>query len=121
MLGERVAQTYAFFAFVCGSSPSGINKYVYVLMLRTAEEGKRRPPPRYPLDYLCSEAHLQEIFYLWRPHLPAPKDDMVLEAAVAGHCAAIVTHNGRHFEPAAGFGIRILSPFEFLRRLEVRP
>ena len=72
------------------------------------------------LDYLCSEAHLQEIFYLWRPHLPDPKDDMVLEAAVAGHCAAIVTHNGRHFEPAATFGIRILTPFEFLRRLEVR-
>ncbi len=73
------------------------------------------------LDYLCSEAHLQEIFYLWRPHLPDPKDDMALEAAVAGNCEAIVTHNRRHFEGAATFGIKVLSPFEFLRRLEVIP
>lgn len=71
------------------------------------------------LDYLCSEAYLQEIFYLWRPNLPDPKDDMVLEAAVAGNCEAIVTHNRRHFEGVATFGIKILSPFEFLRRLEV--
>jgi hypothetical protein len=45
--------------------------------------------------YLCSEARLQEIFYLWRPHLHDPKDDMVLEAAVAGRCEAVVTHNRR--------------------------
>jgi len=49
MYSKRVGQTYALFAFVCGSSPSGINRYVYVIMLRTAEEGKPRPPPRYPL------------------------------------------------------------------------
>jgi predicted nucleic acid-binding protein len=73
------------------------------------------------LDYLCSEAHLQKIFFLWRPHLPDPKDDMVLEAAVAGNCEAIVTHNRRHFEGVATFGVKILTPFEFLRRLEVIP
>jgi hypothetical protein len=47
------------------------------------------------LDYLCLEAQLQEVFYLWRPHLSDPKDDLVLEAAVAGNCAGgddIVLH-----------------------------
>jgi hypothetical protein len=38
------------------------------------------------LDYFCKVAHLQQIFYLWRPFLPDPKDDMVLELAVAACC-----------------------------------
>src|ERR1035437_528592 len=38
---KRVAPTYAFFAFVCGSSSfssSGINRYMDIFILRTAEE-----------------------------------------------------------------------------------
>ena len=41
LMPERVAQTYAFFAFVCGSSSfssSGINRYTDIFILRTAEE-----------------------------------------------------------------------------------
>lgn len=71
------------------------------------------------LDYLCKEAVLQEIFFLWRPHLRDPKDDLVLEAAVAGTCDAIVTHNRRHFEGAARLGLEVLSPAQFLNRLGV--
>ena len=33
------------------------------------------------LRYLASQAHLQEIHFLWRPHLPDADDDMVLELA----------------------------------------
>lgn len=113
-------------------SEVGRGRFEFVLSVPLLVEyedalSRARPPELSPadvsvlIDYLCSQAHLQEIYYLWRPHLPDPKDDMVLEAAAAGHCAAIVTHNGRHFEPASRFGIRILSPFEFLRRLEARP
>ena len=36
------------------------------------------------LDYLCAVGKCQSIFYLWRPCLPDPGDDMVLEIAVAG-------------------------------------
>ena len=35
------------------------------------------------LDYFCSVGHLQSIFFLRRPLLPDPKDDLVLELAVA--------------------------------------
>ena len=35
--------------FLRGFSSSGINTYVDVIMLRIAEEGKLRLPPRYPL------------------------------------------------------------------------
>jgi putative PIN family toxin of toxin-antitoxin system len=71
------------------------------------------------LDYLCSEAHLQEIYFLWRPLLRDPKDDMVLEVAVAGHCEAIVTYNTGDFGGAERFGIRVITPLEFLREIGI--
>ena len=45
------------------------------------------------LDYLCSIAIRQRIFYLWRPYLRDAKDDMVLELAVASGSRFIVTYN----------------------------
>ena len=36
------------------------------------------------LDYLCEIANRQTIFFLWRPVLRDPNDDLVLEVAVAG-------------------------------------
>jgi putative PIN family toxin of toxin-antitoxin system len=35
------------------------------------------------LDNFCNLSILQTIHYLWRPYLPDPKDDHVLELAVA--------------------------------------
>ena len=34
------------------------------------------------IDYICSVANRRRIFFLWRPYLRDPKDDMVLELAV---------------------------------------
>jgi putative PIN family toxin of toxin-antitoxin system len=70
------------------------------------------------LDFLCTVAHRQSIFFLWRPCLPDPKDDMVLELAVAARCEAIVTHNGRDFVGTERLGIRIDKPGDFLRTLK---
>lgn len=67
------------------------------------------------LDYLCSVADLQEIYYIWRPTLRDPGDEMVLELAVAARCNAIVTFNQRHFAGSGRFGIRTLTPVELLR------
>jgi putative PIN family toxin of toxin-antitoxin system len=71
------------------------------------------------LDYFCKVAHLQQIFYLWCPFLPDPKDDMVLELAVAARCAAIVTYNLRDFAEAQKFGVSVLEPAPFLSRVGV--
>jgi len=70
------------------------------------------------LDYMCATAHQQDIFFLWRPQLVDPRDDLVLELAVAAGCRGIVTHNKRHFTGAEKFGISIFLPREFLRLLE---
>jgi len=69
------------------------------------------------LDYLCSVANLQEIFFLWRPFLPDPRDDFLLELAVAGGRQTIVTFNIRHFEGIKVFGVRAETPKAFLQRI----
>ena len=71
------------------------------------------------LHYFCKVAHLQQIFYLWRPLLPDPKDDLLLELAVAAHCQSIITYNIRDFVGAERFGVAVLEPGPFLAGLGV--
>ncbi len=70
------------------------------------------------LDGLALVAKRVRFAFRWRPALPDPNDDMVLETAVNGRAYAIVTFNERDFNPvAARFGCRIMRPGEFLRTL----
>ena len=73
------------------------------------------------LDYICSVADHRAIFYLWRPFLPDPTDDLLLELAVEAGADFIVTHNLRHFRGVNDFGVTPISPGDFLRRLRVVP
>lgn len=67
------------------------------------------------LDYICSVSNRREIYYLWRPFLKDPKDDMVLELAVTSNCDMIVTYNKKDFKGVEEyFGIRLLTPKELL-------
>src|SRR6185503_2307888 len=49
------------------------------------------------------------------------KDEMVLEAAVAGGCSAIITYNKRDFAGAERFNLTISSPQEFLKVIGALP
>lgn len=69
------------------------------------------------MDYLCSISLRQRIFYLWRPALRDPHDDLVLEVAVASRSQAIITFNTRDFAGTEKFGIRIMTPVKFLREI----
>jgi len=73
------------------------------------------------LDYLCAVAQHQQIFYLWRPFLKDPKDDMVLELAVTANCDFIVTYNEKDFRGAERFGLRVVTPKEFLEEIGELP
>lgn len=73
------------------------------------------------LRYLASIAHLQDIYYLWRPFLRDPDDDMVLECAVASGSRYLVTHNLRDFQRIAELGVQPVTPTEFLALLRSTP
>ena len=70
------------------------------------------------LDGLAAVGRRVRLAFRWRPALPDPNDDMVLETAVNGQAHAIVTFNERDFNPvAARFGCLVMRPGEFLRLL----
>jgi putative PIN family toxin of toxin-antitoxin system len=73
------------------------------------------------VDYHCHVARHHQIFFLWRPFLKDPKDDMVLELAVRAGCQFVITYNTRHFVGIDRFGIQALIPAEFLRKIGVIP
>lgn len=72
------------------------------------------------LDFLLSVSHLQDVFFAWRPALPDPDDDFILELAVAADCRYIVTHNVRDFRGSEKWGIVAITPSDFLRLIETQ-
>jgi putative PIN family toxin of toxin-antitoxin system len=73
------------------------------------------------IDYLCTVATHRYIYFLWRPFLRDPKDDMVLELAVSAGCPYIVTFNMRDFQGAEQFGVQPIAPRDFLRLIGAVP
>ena len=81
------------------------------------------------IKYLCKledrlfrpEGNHQQVFYLWRPFLRDPRDDMVLELAVAADCDMIVTYNERDFRGVEKFGLRVITPRVFLQEIGELP
>jgi len=71
------------------------------------------------LDYFCSVADLHDIFYLWRPYLTDPQDDMLLELAAKARCSQIVTYNLRDFRGIEHFGLKAVKPPQFLKEIGV--
>ena len=73
------------------------------------------------LGYFVALSERIKIFYLWRPGLRDPGDDMVLETAVAARADFIVTHNIKDFTGAERFGIRVVTPGWFIRNFGGTP
>ena len=71
------------------------------------------------LNYLCLVSQQYEIYYLWRPILKDPKDDMVLELAVTAQCQYIVTYNIKDFRGVEQFGTEAISAKDFLKKIGV--
>jgi len=70
---------------------------------------------------LCAVAEPVYAWFLWRPQLREPADEMVLETAVNGSANALVTFNRRDFGDAPGaFGIEMLSPRQALGKIAER-
>ena len=69
------------------------------------------------LDYFCLKSEHQKIYFLWCPYLPDPKDDHLLELAIASGTKLIVTHNTKDFKRVEEFGIRSITPKRILEEI----
>ncbi len=67
------------------------------------------------VDSLCLLADHQQVFFAWRPYLPDPDDDLVLELAVAASAPFVITHNTSDFRGADSMGVRAVTPATALR------
>ncbi len=87
---------------------SSIREHIYWLDQKKASDY---------INYLCKVSRHQNIYYLWRPQLKDPKDEMVLELAIASESEFIITYNKRDFKTVDHFGIKIVTAKEFLERI----
>lgn len=65
----------------------------------------------------CLQSEHQKIHFLWRPNLPDPNDDHLLELAVASGTDIIITHNTKDLKGIASFGVRSITPKELLEEI----
>jgi putative PIN family toxin of toxin-antitoxin system len=73
------------------------------------------------VDMMCAVGRHCPVYYRWRPFLQDPGDEFILDLAVGGRCGFIVTHNTRDFAGVEQFGIRAVTPREFLGIIEEIP
>lgn len=69
------------------------------------------------LDYVGKVGSRKQIYYLWRPVLRDPKDDMVLELAIAAECEFIISFNQKNFIGVDIFGVEAITPQQFLHKI----
>jgi putative PIN family toxin of toxin-antitoxin system len=73
------------------------------------------------LGYFVTLAERVKVFYLWRPGLRDPGDDMVLETAVSARADYVITHNIKDFTGADRFGIQVVTPGWFIHNFGGTP
>ena len=71
------------------------------------------------LDWFTHVSSRHRVHFLWRPKLPDPNDDLVLETALAANCPYLITFNIRDFHGAADLGVVALTPKQFLNHLKL--
>jgi predicted nucleic acid-binding protein len=67
--------------------------------------------------FIASVSQEQPIYFLWRPFLPDPKDDHLLELAVAAGASHVITHNVKDLRKSKELGVESITPIDFLRLL----
>lgn len=103
--------------FETAVSVSLVLEYEEVLLRQSKVLGLTHEDVSDLIDYLCSVSVQQQMFFLWRPQLPDPDDDAVLELAANARCEVIITHNVRDFVGSEGFGVQVMTPGDFLNLL----
>jgi putative PIN family toxin of toxin-antitoxin system len=66
------------------------------------------------LDALCGFAERQNLSTTWTPAATDPDDEALVQLAREAKVQYLITHNVRHMRAAEQFGVRVLTPAEFL-------
>ena len=96
-------------------------EYEMVLKRGAEQLGLRARDIDAVVDYFCMVGHRQAIHFLWRPVLRDPRDELLLELAVAAQCEYVITHNVRDFAGSEQFGVTAITPRDYLSRIGERP
>ena len=92
-------------------------EYEYVIQRQRAHLGLSNQDVSDFINSLCALAQHHEIYSLWRPFLSDANDELILELAVSAQCDYIVTHNLSDFKGIEEFGVKAITPKEFLQIL----
>jgi len=93
-------------------------EYEDILNRRKSELGLSEQQIEAILDNLCRLSVHQKIYFLWRPFLQDPKDDHILEVAIASQTNIIVTYNIRDFKGIDKFGIKAITARQLLKEIK---
>lgn len=69
------------------------------------------------IEALIAIANKRSIFYLWRPAASDPDDDFIIDLAVEARADFIITYNQKDLLAAEKFGIKVVTPKEFLQHV----
>jgi len=72
------------------------------------------------IEDIASISKQHEIFFLWRLLVTDPDDAFILELAVSAGAKYIITYNPKDFASASDFGIKLITPRDFLALVEKR-
>jgi predicted nucleic acid-binding protein len=73
------------------------------------------------IDMFCLLGSQHAIRFRLRPAVRDPNDEFLLELAAASQADFLVTHNIRDFRGSEVYGIRLVTPGEFLRTIGAWP
>lgn len=64
---------------------------------------------------LCNIANFHPIFFLWRPMLKDADDEFLSDLALKAQADFIITYNQKDLQAVERFGIRVVTPKQFLQ------
>jgi putative PIN family toxin of toxin-antitoxin system len=92
-----------------------IFEYEEILKRSSLELGLSFPDIDGIIRGICSISNQRQIFHVWRPTSTDPDDDFLIDLAVKAQAEFLVTYNQRNLQPAEKFGIKVVSPKQFLQ------
>ena len=129
-LRSRSGASAALLRRLASNAMSGSEEFTVCLSVTLALEYEEILQ-RYRADFGWDEAQVKRflaglydlveetpVYFRWRPFLRDADDDMVLEAALSGGCTTIVTFNRRDFVGIESLNLEVITPSEFLQRLQ---